>query len=59
MSLLLYFLFHDLDLELSIPLFSFWFKNLVVLVVFVIVTLTYFPQTYGLLTKYVKAIWST
>ncbi len=52
----LYFLFHDLDLELGLPLLSFWSENLVVLVVFVFMTLINLPQTYGLLTKYVKAI---
>jgi len=55
----LYFLFHDLELELGLPLLLFWLENLVVLVVFVFMTLINLPQTYGLLTKYVKAIWST
>jgi len=56
MFLFLYFLFHDLNLELGLPLFSFWLENLVILVVFMFVTLIYFPQAYGLLTKSVKAI---
>jgi hypothetical protein len=32
------FVFHDLDLELSLPLFSFWLKNHIVFVVFMPMT---------------------
>jgi hypothetical protein len=39
MFLFLFFLFHDLDLELGMHLFSFWLEDHVVLVVFVHVTL--------------------
>jgi hypothetical protein len=37
--LFLFFLFHDLDLKLSLPLFSSWLGNLINLVVFVPMTL--------------------
>ncbi len=37
--LFLFFLFHDLDLEFAMPLFLFWLKNLIILVVFVLLTI--------------------
>lgn len=39
MFLFLFFSFHDLDLELGLPLFSFWLKNHVIFVVFIPVIL--------------------
>jgi hypothetical protein len=38
MFLFLFFLFHDLYLELGLPLFSFWLENPIILVVFVLMT---------------------
>ncbi len=38
MFLFLFFLFHNLNLELCLPLFSFWLENLVDFIVFVPVT---------------------
>jgi hypothetical protein len=46
MFLFLFFLFHDLDLELGMLLFSFWLENHVILVVFMHVTLyTFYLET--------------
>jgi hypothetical protein len=49
MFLFMFFLFHDLDLELGMPLFSFWLENLVVLVVFMPLTLytLYFETSFS------------
>ncbi len=41
MFLFLFFLFHDLDLELGMPLLLFWLKNIIVLVVFMLMTNSY------------------
>jgi hypothetical protein len=38
MFLFLFFLFHDLNLELGMPLLLFWLENHAVLVMFVFVT---------------------
>jgi hypothetical protein len=38
--LFLFFLFHNLDLELGLHLFSFWLQNLLDLVVFVLMTMS-------------------
>ncbi len=48
--LFFFFLSHDLNLELGLPLFSFWLGNLVVLVVFMLMIIIIYPKNLFMFT---------